>query len=313
MTWKAAVTLFSDWFAFLSTHAADQAWQIIGMILFVGALIVGPLRAALFFGISRLSGLENPTPLQRSLYAVWAVFVYTMVPFATLAAVTLVLDNAELLPKRIKSLAELLAIVVFITALSYGLIRVLLAPKKPNFRLLNIEDSGALKIYSVALGLLVVFTIDSLSERSSSVLLTPLETSILIQGICAILTAIFVWAGLRLIVSVSPHIAVSGSTAELPDALHSFYLPGFVKVLQPLIWLTCLVIFIAPILGYVSLGSFLAEQMGRIFIILALLGIVSPLVDNFLAEKLETQNRGMQSVSRAMAFSRGHSTSSASC
>lgn len=300
-SWKAVSILFSDWFSFLSNKASDKIWQILGMITLASVVIIGPIRYALVSGISRLARLETPTPLQRSLHALWSIFVYTFVPFAGLAAIVLIMDNAELLPSRILALTHLLAGVVFVTALSYGLIRVLLAPQKPPYRLLNIATPDTVRMFGLAISLLAIFTIESLVDQTDSVLLIPLETTILIRAITAILIAVLIWIGLRMLMASKPAVP-HRETDQITPVQGSFSLPGFLRILQPIVWLTCLVVLIAPLLGYVSLGGFLAEQLGRIFIILALLGILSALIDNLLSENLQQQSNKTQQFSRAMGI-----------
>ena len=299
-TWKATTTLFSDWGRYLVSRAADHIWQVIGVILIVSAVIVGPLRFLLFSGLRRLSNLDEPTALQRSLYACWAVFVYTVVPVAIFFAVGLILDSTDLLPRRVQSLMSQLGSVVFTLSLSYGLIGVLLAPRRAAYRLLNISDSDAAKLYSISLGLLAVYGFEITLDETRQTLLTPLETTILFSGIASILTAILIWAGQRVMISTTPlHDVPVDEALSSPSG---FSLPIFLRWLQPFIWIACLVIGLAPILGFVSLASFLALQLGRAFIILGLLGILSALIDNFLNEELETGNNAAQKVSRAMGI-----------
>lgn len=301
VTWKATLSMGEDWFAYLEGHASDKIGQVAFMILLAAIMIFGPVRFAMVSGISRLARLEQPTPLQKSLHATWSVLVYTLVPFLCLLAVVLIMDNAELLPVRIQRLSNLLGSVLFVSALSYGLIRVLLAPRKPAYRLLNLDNGSASRVYRVAMMLLAVFVIESLFDKSSTVLFIPLETTILIRGVTAVLIGILIWFGLRLVISSRPADILEDGQ-EATQSPESFSLPGFIRVLQPLIWLGCVPVVLAPLFGYVSFGGFIAEQMGRVFLILALLGIMTALVDNLLMESLDVKKESTQSISRAMGI-----------
>ena len=293
-------TLFSDWASFLSIKAADKAWQVAGMITIVALLIFGPLRALLFTGLARLAKLEEPTPLQRSLYATWAVIIYTILPVTILWAISQILGNAGLLPTRIEMLSNRLALVIFNISLAYGLIRVLLAPNRPEYRLLNISTMDAQKLKGLSVPLLCLYGLGTLIDETSSILLTPLETKILISGINTLAISILIWLGQQMILSAEPQTETVASYHTPPQ--DGFALPAFIKMLRPLLWLVCLIMALSPILGYVSLGDFLAKQVGRIFMILALLGILSALIDNFLNESLEAGNRHIQKVSRAIGI-----------
>ncbi|WP_316862973.1 DUF3772 domain-containing protein [uncultured Cohaesibacter sp.] len=300
-TWHVSATLFSDWGSFLATKVADQAWQLVTMLVFVILLIFGPLRYLLFSGLSKLASLEAPTPLQRSFFAAWAVMVYTLFPVAIFWTVILILSNAGLLPTRIETLFSRLLFVLFCASISYGLTRVLLAPNRPNYRLLRIETGDAQKLFSLAMALLATFMIQMLFDEVDEILFAPLETTIFINGAASVLIAILVSLGLRLIIRTqtdqepSPH-----PLTEISQ--HGFTLPRFIHFLQPLIWLICIVISAAPILGYVSLGSFVAEQLGRLFVILALLGILSALIDNFLMEYLDRADTRKVGLSKTIGI-----------
>ncbi len=300
-TWRVTLTLLSDWASYLSTKAADQIWSMLAMLLFVILLIFGPLRILLFVGLSRLASLESPTALQRSYFASWAVLVYTIFPVAILWAITLILSNANLLPSRIELLLDHLSFVVFSGSLSYGLTRVLLAPGRPNYRLLKLESGDARKIFSVALALIVTFVVETLVNQVDELLFAPLETTIFLNGVAAVLIAVLVFIGLRLLIAAQPDQSVAPVESE--EIQNGFSLPRFIRLLQPLVWLVCLIVGAAPILGFVSLGAFVAEQMGRLFVILGILGILSALIDNFLLEYLGSTDGPKQRISKAMGVS----------
>nr|WP_319391801.1 DUF3772 domain-containing protein [uncultured Cohaesibacter sp.] len=301
-TWRVTLTLLSDWASYLSTKAADQIWSMLAMLLFVILLIFGPLRILLFVGLSRLASLESPTALQRSYFASWAVLVYTIFPVAILWAITLILSNANLLPGRIELLLDHLSFVVFSGSLSYGLARVLLAPGRANYRLLKLETGDARKIFSVALALIVTFVVETLVNQVDELLFAPLETTIFLNGVAAVLIAVLVFIGLRLLIAAQPDQSVAPVESE--EVQNGFSLPRFIRLLQPLVWLVCLIVAAAPILGFVSLGAFVAEQMGRLFVILGLLGILSALIDNFLLEYLGSTDGPKQRISKAMGVSK---------
>ena len=300
-TWQVTITLLSDWMSYMSTKASDQIWQILATLTFVFLLIFGPLRILLFTGLSRLASLESPTALQRSYYASWAVLVYTIFPVAVLWAITLILSNANLLPGRIELLINHLSFVLFTGSLSYGLARVMLAPGRPSYRLLNLETGDATRLFSIAVALIITFVVETLFDEVDEILFAPLETTIFINGASSFLVAVLVSLGLRMLIASQPE----RDSAALPEEekQSGFSLPRFIRLLQPLVWLICLIIAAAPILGYVSLGSFVAEQLGRLFVILSLLGIFSALIDNFLLEYLGATDGPKKRISKAMGVS----------
>ena len=300
-TWRVTVTLMTDWGSYLSTKGSEQIWQILATLTFVFLLIFGPLRILLFTGLSRLASLESPTALQRSYFASWAVLVYTIFPISVFWAITLILSNANLLPGRIELLFQHLSFVVFAGSLSYGLARVLLAPGRPSYRPLNLETGDATRLFSIALALTITFMVETLFDEVDELLFAPLETTIFINGTASFLVALFVSLGLRMLIAAQPEN--DGTTVLEEEKQGGFSLPRFIRFLQPLIWLICLITAAAPILGYVSLGAFVAEQLGRLFVILGLLGIFSALIDNFLLEHLSSAEGPKKRISKAIGVS----------
>ncbi len=300
-TWRVTVTLMSDWGSYLSTKGSEQIWQILATLTFVFLLIFGPLRILLFTGLSRLASLESPTALQRSYFASWAVLVYTIFPISIFWAITLILSNANLLPGRIEILFQHLSFVVFAGSLSYGLARVLLAPGRPSYRPLNLETGDATRLFSIALALTITFMVETLFDEVDELLFAPLETTIFVNGVASFLVAILVSLGLRMLIAAQPEN--DGTTVLEEEKQGGFSLPRFIRFLQPLIWLICLITAAAPILGYVSLGAFVAEQLGRLFVILGLLGIFSALIDNFLLEHLNSAEGPKKRISKAIGVS----------
>ena len=303
-TWRTLFMLLSDWVSFLSNRMADNGWQLLGMAAFAVLIIVIPAVYLIRNNAARLSRHEHPSALQRSLHALWAVAGYMLLPASTLLAITFILNSGELLPTRMVTLANNLIFVLFAIFLAYGLIRVLLAPGNPAYRLLALHGRRARKLYGIAITILLVFAVKLLFAETSQVLLTPLETTILISGATALTIAMAVWVGLRMLITAhASHGDPQQEDHEGKSEQVGYNLPGFIKVFQPLIWLACLIIFIAPIFGYVALGSFLAEQLGRTFIILAILGILVALIDNFFVFSLDTRQPRAQKLASAMGIS----------
>ncbi len=300
--WDSALFQASDWMSFLSNKAGDKIWEVFGMIVLVALLIIGPLRYLLFSGITRLARLEHPTPLQRSSHALWSTFVYTFVPFAILVGGIIILENASLLPLRIQQIAELLLVVVFLSALSYGTLRALLAPQKPAYRLVSYRTPRAAKLFGIGLLLITTYVVQSTISALGEVLIGRLETTIMIRGASSIVTAILVWIALKLVVGATARTDATQATNEQDYQNSSFALPAFLLWLRPLVWLSCIVIIAAPILGYVSLGFFLSEQLLRIFLTLGLLGILTGFIDNFLLENIDPNTDRVRKLAASMGL-----------
>ena len=299
-TTRVTTNIFKDWGEFLLTHAASQIWQVVGMLVIVAVLLGGPFRYLLFSGLYRLSKLENPTPLQRSIFAAWAVIVYTVLPISIFLAITLVLSNADLLPTRVEALARAIATVLFNCSVAYGMVSVLLSINRPNYRLLNVDTSAAIRLQGIGVLLLVIYAVEALADKVNPTLLIPLETEIVISGVASLLIAGLVWTGQRLLMNADPLWEVTPTDED--EQASGFSLPGFIGILRPLVWLACIIIAIAPFLGFVSLADFIAEQLARIFVILVLLGILSSLVDNFITDSMEHGKARTESFSKVVGI-----------
>ncbi|MCV6547719.1 MAG: DUF3772 domain-containing protein [Cohaesibacter sp.] len=301
--WDSAFLLANEWLDFLSKKANDTIWQVFGMIAFVTVLIIGPVRYLLFSSMSRLARLDHPTPLQRSSHALWSILVYTLVPFAFVLGSLIILENAALLPIRIEQIAKALLSVLFICVLSYGTLRALLTPQKAAYRLVDYSTPRAAKLFGIGLLLITAYGAQATISAFGEMLVGRLETTVLIRGTFSIITAILVWIGLKLVINASTRQTNETSFATEDDSKPScFSLPAFLLWLRPLVWLSCIIIIAAPILGYVSLGYFLAEQLGRIFLTLGLLGILTGFIDNFLLENIDPNTEKVRRLANSMGL-----------
>ncbi len=300
--WQAIQHLFAEWSDFLSQKKKLEIWQAAGMVLLVIGVVLWPFRLALSTFLARFSRAGELTALQKSLRALLLLFSYTISPVAIVGGAVLIFNGAELLPDRICELNGAVVQIAFFTAVGYGLSRVILSPQHPGVRLVNLDSPAAVKLFGIILLSLGVYAISSLSNALGDIVLIPAETMLLVRGVASIFIAVLLWLGFRLVNAALEDQENEGSPQRIPLGSASFILPRLMSLFRPLIWPGCILIIAAPLLGYISLGTFLTDQLGLILVVLGLLGILTALVDNVLCEGLENDTARTRAVARAMGF-----------
>ncbi len=307
LMWQATQRLFAEWSDFLSQKKQLAIWQAAGMVLLVIGVVLWPLRMALSRVLARFSRADELTALQKCLHALLLLFNYTTRPVAIVGGAVLILNGAELLPDRVSELNGIVIQIVFFMAFGYGLSRAILSPQHTGVRLVNLESPAAVKLFGIILLSLGVYAITSISNALGEIVLIPAATLLLVRGVASIIIAVFLWLGFRLVNRELEDPENEDQDTEMPPqrtrlGTASFILPRIIAILRPLIWPVCMIIIAAPLLGYISLGAFLTEQLGLIVSVLGLLGMLTALIDNFFSEGLENDPARARTVARAMGF-----------
>ncbi len=298
---QATQRLFTDWATFLTKKDSFTMWQTIGMALVLCGLIFWPFRLAIFSLLDRFLRADQPTALQKSLYAIVSLFSYTVIPLALVLGIFFVFKSSGFLPERLAELSGSLVQIVFFTGFGYALFRTVLSPKRPAFRLLNLESPVAVKLFGIIVFSLVVYVTTRVVLVFGEMVLAPEATMLLVRGISSLLMAMLLWLGLR-VVSTIPEDQEEGTQQRISLGTSCFTLPRILSLLRPLILPYCLVIIASLLLGYISMGAFLTEQLGLMVVVLALLGTFTALFDNFLSEGLEKDSKRVRSMARTMGF-----------
>lgn len=269
--------LLSDWSGALGDRLGPAALASIAGALIVLGLAMLPVRRLVLRVAARDPARTQPPRLHKISAAAWLVTFNVAIPALALALLYAVFSGFELLPERVDRLAiaGLRAIILFVFV--EGLSWVLLAPKRPTWRLFPLPDVEARRINAAIIGIAAVYAVDIFADTANRVLFAPLAVSVAKDVVTSMLIAI--------LLAIALTLARPSSLREAPDAPQAtlFRWPWIFT----LAWLGVLAIPFAAILGYLSLASFIAAQLVVGGTIIATLVLALRLVDTVLTDGLE--------------------------
>jgi len=227
------------------------------------ALIFALLQAISWAGVKHFREWEEETPppfWQRAASGAWVIILRALPLIATAGALYGMLWALELLTPRVDRIAQAIAVAVVTIAIVGALGTTILAPNRPQWRILPVSDSGAIRINRLILAIAAVYGIDKVFSTLNEVLYMPLATTIAQSSATNILFAL-------LLIAVVMTRMGDESTArdDQLNWLRWLRLPGYALAG---------VILLATAVGYVAFGRFLAAQVvvtGSILIVVYLL------------------------------------------
>ncbi len=193
------------------------------------------------------------------------------------------LDESGLLYWQVEKFSQSALYPLFVLIGIRAFTRAMLQPKRPRWRVFELDDANARTISFAVQAIAVVYALDYLLRRLVSILSLPLSASIVTAFIASLL-----YAALLFMIVRTP---LMSSTAT-PGMPVSRWRPYRLKV--PLVALAVVLVG-ASILGYVTLGRFIVTQIlttGVGFLVVALLHIA---IKAIVPEPTE-DSRGMSAL-----------------
>lgn len=167
---------------------AKQGWTTPLLGLLGALLLLFPVRLGLRALGRRYAASERAPDgrLRRSGLALWLLLVGTMMP--GLAAMLLVasIDAIGAIPPRLQQLAEVFQFATFLSAFIAALSACLLVPKRPSWRLLNLDDTAAWKLRKYAWGAAAVAWVGTVLEEVNRASRTSEVSTVALDGLIAL-------------------------------------------------------------------------------------------------------------------------------
>ncbi|MBH2019037.1 MAG: mechanosensitive ion channel family protein [Burkholderiales bacterium] len=247
-------------------------WSSVGLI---GLVLLGLHLWAGHAFLGLTTTRVPPGRLRRSLHAWTRVLLPTATAGLMAEAAYLGLVWVAPLPEALAPLMSRLAGVICFGGYVVGLGHALLLPARPSWRLLPLPDVLALRLRWLPplLALLMVLTwaLIPLTAQINASLVTTVALD------CIVALAMALAMGLGLLQSNLARrkaLREPGSAAAWPPS------PLWLTSVIGLAWLGAAVSFLALLLGYVALGSFLVHQMAWMTIVLGSAYLLAVLVDD---------------------------------
>ncbi len=200
--------------------------------------------------------------------------------FILVIPIALALEAGGYKTPRFDLIYDTIVKTLFGTAVYYMFARRIAAPGHPEWRVIDVDDRAASKLPVLA-GLTAFFSIAhrNLLELANALFL-PVSYTIGQSAVSA----------LAMLVLLSLIVLVLRGQDGLPDPAGRRIYFRWLAPLTPLIWLAIAIGFGALLLGYLSLASFIAQQVFRTGMLIAALFLLHHLTDAAVAASFDPQS-----------------------
>ncbi len=248
--------IVSNW---LTTAANEAGAAMVFVILLILALAaIGGIGIRRM--MARLIGPDMNEVSPSDLGRLWRVFrgliINIVSVFVAFSFVGVALDLIGQLPLQIQRIGAAVMSGSLLIAAVHALTQGVLAPSRPDWRIVKIDDSRALKLRSMLDLAAVIVALGYMLRQVGSVVFLPPDSSAPISAFVAVAGAAVLAMCLMIMRPVAEEVAPAAPFEE--DRPGGF---GWVKNIRILIWLLILVVAVVSVLGYLALGRFMMVQM----------------------------------------------------
>ncbi len=265
-----ALTMISGDF-FGNAAAKLQGWRAVLFFALLGlvAFINVPLYRLARRILSREPTVAEPDRFRKAAAALWTAIVVAVPPIFTVVGLFLLLDVFELMSARIAPLKRELIEGVGFVAVVAGVARGLFAPTRPNWRLMEVDDSIAERLSRLAISQAAIVAVVSVLQALTDISAAALPVTAAVQGLGAIVFAI-VTAGA---------IYGLGEDDEDEECLGPRVVPRprWIGLARLAAWTAIVAMSLAALFGYIPAASFLMAQFVWIVGVIGALCILAPL------------------------------------
>ncbi len=267
----AVAAAFSQWFDGVNGRLAD--WRLPafwGSLALVVAMAVGVPWASRRI-LSRDPTVPEPSRLQKCLGAWWAALSILVPACAAMALIQLDASFFELNNARLTPFWEAAAVGIVRITLIAGLTRGLLAPTRPNWRLLDRTDIVAKRTFTLAVTIVSIVSLTRVLEALNDIVGASLAFSVATRGLHAVTVAAILCVGLwRLEGRASDEACLGPRVTRQRDWFGLFRLMA---------WPVTIAVIVSVLIGYVTFANFLVDQLVFVGVTLGLLFLSTTLVD----------------------------------
>jgi small-conductance mechanosensitive channel len=241
--------LVGDWISADVQKEGEEQW--LGLLaLLIGLAAFAPLlRWMARRVIRRDPAVAHPSKLRRAIAALWTILVLACLPIFALAVFAYAFDALGFSAVRLEGVENAVFDGLKLILISNAIARGFLALGYPAWRLIDISEPVAQRIWRVWIGVAAIVAIENVLEPIDDAMVASLSVTVATRGLCALLAVLFMAHSLRRIY------------APNPDALLAGKPPGQAWApIRALSWLVVAVVFAAVLVGYVALATFLLSQ-----------------------------------------------------
>ena len=268
---------FQDWLNGFNRNLSGGKLIAFWTMVVVVLLLYWPLTRFAKRFIRHNSKVETPTDWQKALVACWTAASVSVLMIAIMYGVVYVFSFFAAPEPWVLPLFGAMQGGVIRLALAAGLSRGLLAPNRPKWRLVDLDDTTVDKLVRIVIGVALIVSAGKIIEALNDVISASLEFTVASRGISALLVAAALAAAL-IDLGDDPDSDKSGTAAKSQSSRRDLY-----GLLRGLAWALIVVITIAVLIGYIPFGSFLTEQLTLVAATGTVLFLLIRLVDEACA------------------------------
>ncbi|MFO1118070.1 MAG: DUF3772 domain-containing protein [Beijerinckiaceae bacterium] len=270
------------------TMAADRLAGWRGPLFLALVALIGLLNIPLYRIVQRIlkrePAIEEPTRLRKALGACWIALVASILPIVTVILFFGIADAFGLIGPRLMPLQHALVQAVIRVAFTAGLARGLLAPSRPNWRLIPMSDQAADRLAHLAIAAVVIVSLVKIDDSFNEIIGASVAFTAAVQGVGA-----FVFA---LVCGVTLY-GLRQQEDEDEECLGPRVVapPRWAALVRIAAWTAVIAILAASLSGYIPFASFIVDQCLWIGAISAALLILVPLLTEAIEDAFQPSSR----------------------
>ena len=239
--------VLGDWLRGVAARITSaQLFGLLSVMLAIAALWA-PLQWVARRVVARDPDAVEPSRLRRAVAATWTVLVLMALPLLAMVAFVYALDAFDISDPRLQGSLDALLDGLRLIALSNALGRGLLAPRRPNWRLLAMSDRVATLLLNLWLSVAVILAAERVLEPAADAV-ASLDVAVAGRAVGATLVAMLMARTLRLVATSSTTAPGGGTPREA------------VAPIRALLWIVVALIMGSALGGYIAFATFLVNQ-----------------------------------------------------
>jgi potassium efflux system protein len=233
----------------------------------VALVLLFPLRLWLRHLGRRYAASERAPAgrLRRTGLAVWLLLVGTLMPWLASLAVVAGLHEISAIAPRLERVAEQFSLATLVAAFIGALAACLLVPKRPSWRLLDIDDLAALRLRRFAWAAAGLTWLTMLLRAVNAAARTSQVGTVTLDGLIALTYVVLIMSMLVTLAALHRRRAAEAARVEQEDAgsgrAPSAPRSGWLVVARLGGYLSIGAALVATLLGYLNFAMFTAQQM----------------------------------------------------
>ncbi|HUR44148.1 MAG TPA: DUF3772 domain-containing protein [Aestuariivirga sp.] len=274
-------SLYSTWWSQVSTTANFAGLILIPVFLAGFALVYRLARGKIRrWANTRLIANRSPDDIDRLWRIVRGALLAFTVLFVLFVPISLALGVGGFMTPRFQMVYSAVVEVIFVTTIYWVIARRISAPKKPAWRIVNLDDSAAARLPAlVALAAFTSAATRALGKIADGLYL-PFSYTIGQSAISAII----------MLVLMALMLLAVASQNGLPEKTQGRIYFKWASSFVPLLWLGIATGIAALLAGYVALASFVAQQMFETAVLVTVLFLLHHLSDAAVVASTDPQS-----------------------